>query len=129
MILLPDTHALAWWLDMDSRLSATAKETLQAAIGELVVPVMVLVELKYMGLKRGLANFLEAELADLRLQRDVRVFDFTEEIASRIDTRLDIHDSMIIATALHYAALRREAVVVVTKDGTIRKSGIVETIW
>jgi hypothetical protein len=42
---------------------------------------------------------------------------------------LDIHDAIIVATALIYRELSTEAVVVVTRDEAIIRSGLAQTLW
>ena len=97
--------------------------------GTLILLLLVLVELRYMNQNRKLLNSVETALADLRLMPDVVVMDFTEEVSQLIDLRLDIHDAIIVATALHFQQVTGESVHVITKDRKIIASGLVNVVW
>ncbi|MBN2081454.1 PIN domain-containing protein [bacterium] len=129
MNLLVDTHALAWWLESNPKLSRAAREALAAPETILIIPVMVLVELMYMGAKLGIDEYLAQDLSLLRQARDVRVLPMDERLLTQIDTRLNIHDAIIIASALDYAASTGEAVRVATRDSQITASGLVDCLW
>lgn len=42
---------------------------------------------------------------------------------------LDIHDAIVVATALVYRDVLRQQVTVITKDEAIRQSRLVEVLW
>ena len=47
-----DTHALVWYIDGDRRLSATAEASLDDPTATLVIPTIVLAEVRYLFGKR-----------------------------------------------------------------------------
>ena len=53
MIYAVDTHALAWWLENDGRLTDAARNGIEHGEPPLLVPSLVLAELVHMGHKRG----------------------------------------------------------------------------
>jgi PIN domain nuclease of toxin-antitoxin system len=127
--LLPDTHALGWWLTDDSLLSQRGEAALDERSGTLVVPVMVLIELRYMAANKRLLSEFEALLDKLRAKPNVAFMDLTQDVAAHIDLRLDVHDAIIVATALQFQAATGEAVKVISKDRKIVASGLVDVIW
>jgi predicted nucleic acid-binding protein len=94
--------------------------------GQIIVPTVVLAEILFIAKKgrtslnftatvskiEALANF---EIASLDL--DVL------KIAESIDVPLEMHDKLIVATAIRYEAC------LITRDEQITKSKIVKTIW
>jgi PIN domain nuclease of toxin-antitoxin system len=124
-----DTHALKWWLEGDARLGALARAALFEPSNILIVPTLVLVELEYIGKKKGVVHFLREKFAHLEASRDVQVVAFDREALELVDTRLNIHDAIIVATALTYASRHGQATKLVTRDGEIHRSGLVEELW
>ena len=95
-----DTHALVWFLEASPRLSARACTAISNTTSQLVIPSIVLVEI----------TFLYAR----------------KRIATNIG---EIHDAIVVATALVYRDVLRQEVTVITKDEAIRQSGLVEVLW
>ena len=46
-----------------------------------------------------------------------------------LPSNLDIHDSLIVATALYCEDFFSDAVTILTKDEEIVRSGVVPTVW
>ena len=57
------------------------------------------------------------------------LYPLDEQVALRIPTGLNIHDAIIVATALVYRDILQESVTVITKNGEITHSGLIETVW
>jgi len=60
---------------------------------------------------------------------NVVVYPLDEQVVDKLPTALDIHDGIIVATALVYRDVLRHEVAVVTKDEMIAVSGLIEIIW
>lgn len=127
MIVL-DTHVLLWWIKKHKRLSKPALRVIARTPRRGVAAISLweiarLVEQERLKLDVEVEDWLEEALAI----DGVELLPLTAAIAAR-STRLgafhgDPADRLIVATALvHGAAL-------VTADGPIEDSGIVETIW
>lgn len=129
MFVVVDTHALAWWLEGNPKLSATACAALEGCQRPLLVPVLVAAELLHMGKKRGDPARMRALFAGLRESDDLLILPLTEHELSLLSPELDLHDAIIVASALAYAARSGEAVTVLTKDERIAGCGLVETAW
>jgi len=129
MIYLPDTHAVVWYVDNDSRLSRAAEAVLDNPANKLVVPTMVLVEIQFL-FARGRVN---SSLADVQRKiisaRNCAIHSLDEAVVAQIPTNLNIHDSIIVATALVYRDVLHQPVTLITKDGEITRSGLIQTLW
>jgi hypothetical protein len=51
------------------------------------------------------------------------------EIVKLLPLGLDIHDGIIVATALYYRDVLGENTALITKDAAIAASGLVPVIW
>lgn len=129
MDLVLDTHAPAWWLEGDGRLGSAALAALRDRSNLILIPTMVLVELEFVGKKRGVSNFLRDKLQHLRESRDVLILELDEEVALAVNTRLNVHDAMIVATARTHAARSGQTLALLTRDREIAASGLVEVLW
>lgn len=124
-----DAHALGWYFTNDPRLGQGAAQVFERSErGEslILVPTVVLAELFHISRKKRIAlDFAEL----LRKVEERGNFVVTNLDLSTIrklpETRplSELHDQIIVATALLHEAK------VLTKDGLIRDSGLVETIW
>lgn len=132
MRVVADSHALVWFTQGSSQLSTRAAEVLRSAEASegVVVSVATLIDLWYV--TQTTQGVSVTELADLRqLVADTPTVNFYP-----VDTKIadactgisrgllsDPWDRLIVATAmsLHLP--------LVTRDGPIQDSGLVETIW
>ncbi|MGD1058816.1 MAG: PIN domain-containing protein [Solirubrobacteraceae bacterium] len=132
MRVLADSHAIVWHLQGSDRLSATAASALTEAEATdgVVVSTATFIDLWYV--TQTTKKVTAADLAELRdrlvsspaviLQPiDLAVVDATTAISRELLT--DPWDRFIVGTA------RALAVPLVTRDGPIRASGLVPTIW
>lgn len=56
-------------------------------------------------------------------------YPLDEQVVAMIPTSLNIHDAIIVATALVYKDILKLPVEVVTEDAEITASGLVKTCW
>ena len=130
--VVADSHALVWFTRGSSKLSTTAAEALRAAEASegVVVSVATLIDLWYVA--QTTQGVSVTELADLRrlvggtsavsfYPVDTQVADACTGISR--DLLRDPWDRLIVATALSLH------LPLVTRDGPIRHSGLVETVW
>lgn len=127
-----DTHALVWFVEGNPRLGASAKVVLEDQSSELIVPIIVLAEACWL-IEHGrtsiptTASFLAGAEADPRViivPFDRAVLDKTLSLTAITE----MHDRQIVATALLLTE-QKQSVAVLTKDATIRDSGLVPVIW
>ncbi len=124
-----DAHALGWYFTDDPRLGQQAAQIFeQSEKGEclILVPTVVLAELFHISRKKRIA----LDFAELLRKVEERGNFVVTELDLAVIKKLphthpltELHDQLIVATALLYE------VPVLTKDGSIRDSGLVRTVW
>jgi len=128
MDYVTDTHSLVWYFTDDSRLSSKALQAFQSPEekGIIFVPAVVLAEIMFIARKGRITLSFEDTLNRIEESEDFEIAPLNAEIlrtADKIEADMEMHDRLIVATALwHNASL-------ITKDETLRELGIVSTIW
>jgi predicted nucleic acid-binding protein len=117
-----------WYFVEDNRLSDKALETFEYTKkeGKIIVPAVVLAEIMFIARKQATILSFEETLGKIHGYRNFAVAALDVEIlklADRITEPLEMHDSLIVATALCLG------VSLITKDKMIRKAGVVATVW
>jgi PIN domain nuclease of toxin-antitoxin system len=129
MIYVLDTHPIIWFVEADPRLSTTVKAAMQEPLAEFVVPTIALVEIQFLRAKRRITSDLASVYRDFIGAANCKVHPLDEQVVSLIPTGLNIHDSIIVATALVYRDLFEQPVTLITKDREIGRSGLIQTLW
>ena len=129
MVYVLDTHPVVWFLEASPRLSTAAKAAMNDPTAEIVVPSIVLVEIKFLYAKKRTSINVEVVQRDLVTATNCVVYPLDEQVVSLLPTSLNIHDAIIVATALVYRDILRRPVALVTKDSEITRLGSVQTIW
>ena len=129
MIYILDTHALVWYVENDPRLSQPARSLLLTPQVELVIPTMVLVEIRHLHAKGRFKTTLAAVYQHFIHVKNCRIHPLDEDLVSFIPTGLNIHDSIIVATALFYRDAKQLPTALITKDGEITRSRLIQTLW
>jgi PIN domain nuclease of toxin-antitoxin system len=121
-----DTHALAWYLDNDPRLGSQAEAILDNADIRLIIPSIILAEIKYLAHKGRLTQTLEEVLRVINSDPRCIIYPIDLSVVNNAPLGLDIHDGLIIGTAL----VQREIVSgILTRDEAIASSSLVPTLW
>jgi len=121
-----DTHALAWYLDNDPRLGSQAEAILDNADIRLIIPSIILAEIKYLAHKGRLTQTLDEVLRVINSDPRCIIYPIDLSVVNKAPLGLDIHDSLIIGTAL----VQREIVSgILTRDEAIASSSLVPTLW
>lgn len=124
-----DAHALGWYFTDDPQLGQQATQVFERSErGQctILVPTVVLAELFHISRKKRIALDFTELLQKVEERGNFVVTELDFAIIKKLpDTYplTELHDQIIVATALLYEAQ------VLTKDGAIRDSGLVETIW
>jgi PIN domain nuclease of toxin-antitoxin system len=124
-----DTHPLVWHLAGDQRLSVPARLALTDTTAKIVVPIMVLVEICFLYARGRVSVDLPAAKAYIAGLPNCQTQPVDEQILDRVPTGLDIHDAIIVATALYYRDVLGERVALITRDVQTTQSGPVDTLW
>lgn len=133
MIVL-DTHALIWWVNGDSKLSARARKVIESEMtvdgGKILVSAMTAWEIAMLVNKNRLVLTMDLIewLDTVRSIDAVQFVPIDNEVAVQSvqlpgDFHPDPADRMITALARHYSAM------LVTSDDKIRNDRHVKTIW
>lgn len=124
-----DTHALVWYLTGDARLGAAAQRILNDDKNQLIVPAIVLAEAKHIAdRKRVPMPFNEIVQAIVSMPQ-CTVLPLDIFTVSRLPAELDIHDSLIVATALYCHDFFDDDMAILTNDLAITNSGLVPVVW
>jgi PIN domain nuclease of toxin-antitoxin system len=129
MTYVVDTHALVWFLEGDTRLSKAAYNAFSDINAQLVIPTMVLVEITFLYAKHRITINLAEVLTYITSAENCVIYPLDETVVDYIPTSLDIHDAIIVATAIIFRDVLKENTAIITKDGKIRTSGLVDEIW
>jgi PIN domain nuclease of toxin-antitoxin system len=129
MIYVLDTHPLVWFLEKSSRLSSPARNILLDPAAELVIPAIALLEIKFLYAKGRIAIDYETLRRDIINARNCVIYPLDEQVASLAPATLNIHDAVIVATALVYRDVLNTPSALITKDSAIQLSGLVDCIW
>ena len=129
MVYVVDTHAFVWFIEASSRLSQNALTALESPDSEIVVPTIVLAEIKFLFARKRIFVDLQTVINRISISENCTAYPLDEAVIERLPTDLNIHDGLIVATALVYRDLLGQSVAVITKDGEIKQSGLIETLW
>jgi PIN domain nuclease of toxin-antitoxin system len=127
-VCVTDTHSLVWLLANDARLSGTARAHLTSSSIPVIVPTMVLAEICFLHARGRIVVDQTSVLKYVHGTATYRLHPLDEAVATRLPTALNIHDGIIVATALvHQDAGKNTALI--TKDAKITASGLIPVIW
>ncbi len=129
MVHIVDSHALIWFLEGDERLGANAKAILTDPDARLVLPTIVLAEIAYLYGRKRIKTNVGKILADVASADNCIVYPLDERVVERLPEGLELHDAIVVATAIVYRDVLGEQVVIVTKDRSITGSGLAPLIW
>ena len=128
-VYVADTHALFWFRQYPSRLSPAADAVFRlATTGEatIIIPAIVVAELYYFTQKLGDPTLPSVLLGDISRSREFVFSPLGTAQLERMESIAgvpEMHDRLIVAEALVHAAP------VISKDETLRRSGVVDVIW
>lgn len=121
-----DTHALVWFISKDPRLSDRARAILRDPEIRLIVPTIVLAEIKYLAAKGRFEQTLDAVLRVIGVDPRCLIYPVDLGVVSQAPANLDIHDGLIVGTALVQPF---PVDGVLTRDKAIVDSGLVPIAW
>ena len=129
MIHVVDIHPIIWYLEDSPRLGKAARTILDDPGALLIVPTIVLAEMRYLTALRRVATPWNEVLTAITSDPRFLMKDLDAEIVLTLSTELEMHDAIICATAQYYRDVLKEDVRVLTADRRIRSSGLIETVW
>ena len=128
MNYVTDTHSLVWYFTDDRHLSKKALKSFESTVkeGQIIVPAVVLAEILFIAKKGRIPLGFKATVAKIEALANFAIAPLDLDvlkIAESIEAPLEMHDKLIVATAIRYDAC------LITRDEQITKSKAVKTIW
>jgi len=127
--VVTDTHPWIWFLAASPRLSADAKASLSNPSNLIIVPSIVMLEIRYLYNRRRISISFEEALQHIETAANVLLHPLDISIATLAPVELEIHDAIIVGTALYLSDELKEPVPLITLDKTISNSRLVPVIW
>jgi len=129
MIYIVDSHALIWLLEGNERLSTRAKSILIDPASRIVIPTIALAEIAYLYAHQRVKTNVKDVLTSLASADNCTLYPLDERVVEHIPATLELHDAIIVATAIVYRDVLGEEIAVITKDKLIAESGLTPTVW
>lgn len=123
-----DTHSLVWYFTENPRLSRKAVKVFEKTVkeGTIIIPTVVLAEIMYIAKKGRITMSFADTVKKIEDSENFEITPLDLDIlkkADEIDYKLEMHDRLIVATALFFDAP------ILTKDQTIKESNLCRVIW
>ena len=129
MIYVLDAHTIIWHLDGAPQMSRAAQSVMDDRMARAVVPTIVLAEIFHLH-SRGRTRVSPARARSLLVSMPNAVtHPLDDRVLGLLPAGLEMHDAIIVATALIYVTSGAEPVRVVTRDRQITDSGLVDVLW
>ena len=129
MICCVDTHALIWYLRNDPRLGSEAGRMMDGAENVVVIPTIVLLEMRYLAAKGRISAALAETEEVVRGCPNCVIWPADEKVVRLAPLGLDIHDAIICGSALSYRDLHNEPISIITRDRAIKEWGGLPVVW
>jgi len=128
MDYVTDAHSLIWYFTDDPCLSQKAVEVFEGTVKEgiIIVPAVVLAEIMFIAKKGRIILTFEETLKKIEEYDNFYIAPLDIDIlrvANKIEMEMEMHDKLIVATALYFKAT------LITRDKRIKETGIVSIIW
>jgi len=124
-----DTHALVWFLEQNRRLGPRARAALSEQDADKVIPTIALAEIAYLYDRKRVRISVPAVLAHVARAPRCTIYSLDETVVERMPTGLNIHDALIVATALVFRDVLGRKTAAVTRDAEITASGLIDVVW
>ena len=131
MIVILDTNFLVKYFTASSDLGMSSKEIFEDKNTFLIIPSIVLVELKYLIVKSRIPKEIATSTKILLEAGNCMVYPLDQNLINYIHESLNIHDGIIYATAVLQTESFKEEIYILTKDKEIKdlaKSPI-KVVW
>jgi PIN domain nuclease of toxin-antitoxin system len=129
MIVVVDTHALTRYVEDYRKPGPASRAIFDDAASTLLVPTIALAEARFMIFRNKVQIIWEQITSTIEGDDRLVPIPLTLEILNRVPSTLEMHDGIIVATALMVAESLGEDVSLITRDKEIRDSGLVQTVW
>lgn len=129
MTYVVDMHVLVWFLEGSSRLGMAARAALSNAASAVVISTIVLAEITFLYARHRIAIDLSNVLDYIVSAANCVVYPLGGAVIERLPTTFNIHDAIIVATALMFQDVLNERPPAITKDADITAAGLADVLW
>ncbi len=129
MHIVTDTHPWVWFLTANPRLSSKAKTVLSDSSNLIIVPSIVMMEIKYLYQHKRIPLSFELALQQIERCKNLLLHPLDISVVAVSPPSLDIHDAIIVGTAIQASEELGQSVALVTLDKAISSSNLVPIIW
>lgn len=126
--LVLDTQALIVSSFKGKRLRKATQSAVCAPDAAIYLPTIAIAEFIYYGLRIGQVDRIQAVIDRAVESLNATVVPLTADILRWLPLQLEMHDAIVVATALWLREQGREAAVV-TGDEQITACGLITVIW
>lgn len=128
MTYVVDTHALVRHLEGDSRQGPAAQAALNDGSVKKVIPTIVLAEIAFLYSRSRIVTDVATISSHVATASDCVIYPLDEIVVSHLPTALNIHDAIIVATAIVFRDVLGETTSLITKDSEIAAGRIVVAV-
>ena len=131
MITVIDTNFLTRYFNANKDIGNESKNIFENENTFLIIPSIVLVELKYGIAKQRFSQYSLESANRLVKQGNCMVYPLDETLLDYIPIELDIHDGIIFATAAVQRKNFNETIYLLSKDSKIKNlnQDLVKVVW
>ena len=129
MYIVTDTHPWVWFLTASPRLSQKAKSILSDPSNLIILPSIVMMEIKYLYQHKRITLSFEEALQQVETSENILLHPLDISVVTIAPISLDIHDAIIVGTAIQTAEEFAQTVSLVTIDKAITDSNLVPVVW
>ncbi len=129
MYIVTDTHPWVWFLTANQRLSQKAKSVLSNPSCQIIVPSIVMMEIKYLYQHKRISLSFEEALQQVETSENILLHPLDISVVTIAPISLDIHDAIIVGTTIQAAEEFGQAVSLLTIDKAVTDSKLVPVIW
>lgn len=126
MKYVADTHTLVWYFLDDSRVDKKIYNIIDNFKNLINIPTIVLAEIMFISKKGRITLSFEDTLKKIQEKQNLDIVSLdvsTIKIANGIEYELEMHDKLILATAINLGAN------LITKDAELQQQNLVKTVW
>ena len=124
-----DTHPLVWHLEGNPRLPRRVADVLAARIHGIVVPSIVIAEAWYLYNRQRIVISPQELQSRILSAANCSVHPLDETVIDLLPAGLEIHDAIIVATALVSRDVLGQPTQLITGDKKITESKLIEVLW
>lgn len=114
-----DTHILVWYMTKSQKLSKEMVKILDSQNNEFVIPIIVLAEIKYLCSKNRISADYDVLFNMIAEMNNVTIYNIDLNVIEKLPLSLNIHDSLIVSTALVFKEILNEDAELLTVDEEI----------